>query len=253
MDVQQGNLLDPEQVDQVEVGMTRSQVRFLLGTPMVIDTFDADRWDYVYSLRRGHEREVTKRHLVVWFDGDKVTRVEEPIPLPRPESVRLPAERAAASACPRAPAAAGAPADPPAAAAALRHDRPAASTWSRATSRPKIPRPQAAGSIARMPREDSRALECLARRTAGRHLERQHGLAIALRAGDLDRDALSRHRTPDVARRREGIHELVADLLECRAEHDAADRPVRLEADLQVGARAGLADRREIPAALERA
>jgi hypothetical protein len=62
MDIQQGNLLDAEQVDQVEVGMTRS---------------------HVYSLRRGHEREVTKRHLVVWFDGDKVTRVEEPIPLPR--------------------------------------------------------------------------------------------------------------------------------------------------------------------------
>ena len=86
MDIQQGNLLDVEQVDQVEVGMTRSQVRFLLGTPMVIDSFDADRWDYVYSLRRGHSREVTRRHLVVWFDGDKVARVEEPIPLPRPVS-----------------------------------------------------------------------------------------------------------------------------------------------------------------------
>lgn len=86
MDVQQGNLLDVEQVDQVEVGMTRSQVRFLLGTPMVIDSFDADRWDYVYSLRRGHSRDVTRRHLVVWFDGDKVTRIEEPIPLPRPVS-----------------------------------------------------------------------------------------------------------------------------------------------------------------------
>lgn len=86
MDVQQGNLLDVEQVDQVQAGMTRSQVRFLLGTPMVIDTFDADRWDYVYSLRRGHERRVTRRHLIVWFDGDKVTRVEEPIPLPRPVS-----------------------------------------------------------------------------------------------------------------------------------------------------------------------
>ena len=83
MDVQQGNLLDREQVEQLEVGMTRSQVRFLLGTPMVIDSFDADRWDYVYSLRRGHERQVTRRHLVVWFDGDKVTRIEEPIPLPR--------------------------------------------------------------------------------------------------------------------------------------------------------------------------
>jgi outer membrane protein assembly factor BamE len=86
MDVQQGNLLDAEQVDQVEVGMTRSQVRFLLGTPMVIDSFDADRWDYVYSLRRGHSREVTRRHLVVWFDGDTVARIEEPIPLPRSAS-----------------------------------------------------------------------------------------------------------------------------------------------------------------------
>jgi outer membrane protein assembly factor BamE len=86
MDVQQGNLLDAEDVDQVEVGMTRSQVRFLLGTPMVADTFDKDRWDYVYSLRRGHERKVTKRHLVVWFEGDKVVRVEEPLPVPRAAS-----------------------------------------------------------------------------------------------------------------------------------------------------------------------
>jgi outer membrane protein assembly factor BamE len=86
MDVQQGNLLDAEQVDQLEVGMTRSQVRFLLGTPMVIDSFDANRWDYVFSLRRGHSRDVTRRHLVVWFEGDKVTRIEEPLPLPRPGS-----------------------------------------------------------------------------------------------------------------------------------------------------------------------
>jgi outer membrane protein assembly factor BamE len=83
MDIQQGNLLDAEQVDQVEVGMTRSQVRFLLGTPMVIDSFNADRWDYVYSLRRGHSRKISRRHLVVWFEGDTVARVEEPIPVPR--------------------------------------------------------------------------------------------------------------------------------------------------------------------------
>jgi outer membrane protein assembly factor BamE len=86
MDIQQGNLLDVEQVEQLEVGMTRSQVRFLLGTPMVIDSFDANRWDYVYSLRRGHSRQVTRRHLIVWFDGDNVARIEEPLPLPRPAS-----------------------------------------------------------------------------------------------------------------------------------------------------------------------
>ena len=86
MDIQQGNLLAAEQVDQLEVGMTRSQVRFLLGTPMVIDTFDANRWDYMYSLRHSRTGEVTKRHLVVWFEGDTVTRIEEPIPVPRAES-----------------------------------------------------------------------------------------------------------------------------------------------------------------------
>jgi len=86
MDVQQGNLLDPEQVDQVEVGMTRSQVRFLLGTPMVIDSFNPDRWDYVYRLQRGHSRKVDKHHLVVWFEVDKVTRIEELIPVPRKPS-----------------------------------------------------------------------------------------------------------------------------------------------------------------------
>lgn len=87
MDIQQGNLLDAEQVEQVEVGMTRSQVRFLLGTPMVIDSFNADRWDYVYTLRRGHSRKVSKHHLVVWFEGDTVARVEEPLPVPRTGTV----------------------------------------------------------------------------------------------------------------------------------------------------------------------
>ena len=86
MDVQQGNLLDAEQIDQVEVGMTRSQVRFLLGTPMVIDSFNPDRWDYVYRLQRGHKRKIAKHHLVVWFEGDKVARVEEPIAVPRKAS-----------------------------------------------------------------------------------------------------------------------------------------------------------------------
>jgi outer membrane protein assembly factor BamE len=86
MDIQQGNLLDAEQVEQVEVGMTRSQVRFLLGTPMVIDSFESERWDYVYSLRRGHSRKVERRHLVVWFEGDKVARIEEPLPVPRKPS-----------------------------------------------------------------------------------------------------------------------------------------------------------------------
>jgi outer membrane protein assembly factor BamE len=63
--------------------MTRSQVRFLLGAPMVIDSFDADRWDYMYSLRRASARlRAPPRRLV----RRNRLRVEEPIPLPRPVS-----------------------------------------------------------------------------------------------------------------------------------------------------------------------
>ena len=86
MNIQQGNYLVADSVSQLKEGMTRSQVRFLLGTPMVIDAFDANRWDYFYSLRHTRTGEVTKRHLVVWFDGDTVSRIEEPIPVPRAES-----------------------------------------------------------------------------------------------------------------------------------------------------------------------
>jgi outer membrane protein assembly factor BamE len=76
LDTQQGNILDVEQVDQVEVGMTRSQVRFVLGTPMVADPFDQSRWDYVYWQRKGKGGEEWKSQITVWFDGDKVARLE---------------------------------------------------------------------------------------------------------------------------------------------------------------------------------
>lgn len=81
LDTQQGNLLDEDQVAEVEVGMTRSQVRFLLGTPMVADPFTQDRWDYMFYFRRGKDGDTRRSHLIVWFDGDKVTRVERPAAL----------------------------------------------------------------------------------------------------------------------------------------------------------------------------
>jgi outer membrane protein assembly factor BamE len=86
LDTQQGNLLDTEQVEQVEVGMTRSQVRFLLGTPMVADSFDQSRWDYVFWQRQGRSGRVQTSHVTVWFDGDSVQRIE------RPSTVAAPTE-----------------------------------------------------------------------------------------------------------------------------------------------------------------
>jgi outer membrane protein assembly factor BamE len=75
--IQQGNLLRLDDVNQVTVGMTRSQVRYLLGTPMVADPFHPDRWDYIYTLRRGRETKIDRSYFVVHFDGDKVAKVDK--------------------------------------------------------------------------------------------------------------------------------------------------------------------------------
>lgn len=76
MPVMQGNFLDPGQVEQLEQGMTRSQVAFLLGTPMVPTAFDSDRWDYFYYVKTGRKRQTTTRRLTVFFEEDKVARIE---------------------------------------------------------------------------------------------------------------------------------------------------------------------------------
>lgn len=76
MPVMQGNFLDPGQVAQLEEGMTRSQVAFLLGTPMVPTAFDSDRWDYFYYVKAGRKRQTTTRRLTVFFEEDKVARIE---------------------------------------------------------------------------------------------------------------------------------------------------------------------------------
>ena len=75
IDVQQGNALNQEQVAQLRPGLSKDQVRFLLGTSLLTDTFHADRWDYVYRLRRGSASEVESRRLTVFFQDGKLTRV----------------------------------------------------------------------------------------------------------------------------------------------------------------------------------
>lgn len=67
MDIQQGNMIEPEDVAQVKVGMTQAQVDYLLGMPISRDTFKQHRWDYVYYLKKNHEP-VEERHLTVFFD-----------------------------------------------------------------------------------------------------------------------------------------------------------------------------------------
>ncbi|MEA3149724.1 MAG: outer membrane protein assembly factor BamE [Gammaproteobacteria bacterium] len=78
INIQQGNFLDQAAVEQVKAGMTRSQVRYLLGTPMVADTFNKERWDYIYYLKKGRTKHVDSRRVTVYFDGEKVARLDKP-------------------------------------------------------------------------------------------------------------------------------------------------------------------------------
>ena len=76
MNIQQGNYLVPDSVSQLKEGMTRSQVRFLLGTPMVPVAFDDSRWDYYYYFKSQKLKEPLKRRLTVYFEDEKVARYE---------------------------------------------------------------------------------------------------------------------------------------------------------------------------------
>lgn len=81
--IQQGNISELEDVDRVEVGMTPSQVKFLLGTPLIDDPFSSDRWDYVFFSRVGRNAPSTRQFLTVYFEDGKVARIikQDPPPL----------------------------------------------------------------------------------------------------------------------------------------------------------------------------
>lgn len=99
MPIQQGNYIDPAVIAQVKPGMTRSQVRFLLGTPMTPVAFDNSRWDYDYFLKNRRLRSPSRGHATVFFRDDMVERVDASVggklpvavserPVEAPEPVR---------------------------------------------------------------------------------------------------------------------------------------------------------------------
>src|SRR5258705_315774 len=122
IDIQQGNVVTQEMVSKLKAGMTRAQVRFVLGSPLVTDMFHGDRWDYVYLMQKQGKAD-ERRRLTVIFDGDKMVTLEgdivlsdkvlEPSPAPRaPGTVTIstepkptPKEEAAKAAAAKAEAA----------------------------------------------------------------------------------------------------------------------------------------------------
>jgi len=75
IDIQQGNVVTQEQVARLQPGMSRLQVRDIMGTPLLIDVFHANRWDYVFTLRQGGTT-VARRNVVLIFDGDNLKTVD---------------------------------------------------------------------------------------------------------------------------------------------------------------------------------
>ncbi|WP_423192417.1 outer membrane protein assembly factor BamE [Cupriavidus sp. H18C2] len=74
INIVQGNFVSREAAAQLREGMTRDQVRFLLGTPLLQDVFHGNRWDYYFSFRRGATPVVQSRKFTVFFDGDTLTK-----------------------------------------------------------------------------------------------------------------------------------------------------------------------------------
>jgi outer membrane protein assembly factor BamE len=92
MTVQQGNIITEEMLDQLRPGMTKTQVRYLLGTPVLTDFFNIDRWDYTYTIRRGHQ-DMEVKTLTLFFQDDALVRTEGDLrPNPDRAAAREPEE-----------------------------------------------------------------------------------------------------------------------------------------------------------------
>ena len=73
--ISQGNLVDQEMLDKLEIGMTESQVKFVMGTPLISDTFYPNRWDYFTSVTQGSET-FTEQKITLYFEENKLARWE---------------------------------------------------------------------------------------------------------------------------------------------------------------------------------
>lgn len=75
IDVQQGNIVTQDMVDKLKPGMTKSQVRFVLGTPLIVDAFRDNRWDYVY-MRQEKGELIEQERLTIFFENEILTHFE---------------------------------------------------------------------------------------------------------------------------------------------------------------------------------
>jgi outer membrane protein assembly factor BamE len=146
IEIQQGNFVSQEMVSQLKLGMTKDQVRFVLGTPLITDSFHADRWDYVFRRQRTNSRELEQRKLAVLFEDGKLKRIEGDVtpaastdaagvktPEAKPEVQQVPASAGAPPSTPAAQTTSEAPKP----AQAATPDKPAAAPVPSADGKPQ--------------------------------------------------------------------------------------------------------------------
>ena len=75
MDIQQGNIITDDMVDLLRPGLTRSQVQYVMGTPLIVDTFNDNHWDYVYQMRQG-DGNTQEEKLRIIFVNDRVSEIQ---------------------------------------------------------------------------------------------------------------------------------------------------------------------------------
>jgi len=76
LEIQQGNIITDDMLAQLKTGMSTKQVKFLLGSPQLLDPFHKNRWDYIYSLRENGKRTAYK-HLILYFEDDTLSKIEQ--------------------------------------------------------------------------------------------------------------------------------------------------------------------------------
>ena len=76
IDIQQGNTIEPEKLEQLKIGMNKQQVQFLMGSPMLIDAFHPQRWEYVYSFKKGGAK-MTRRRVTLTFDSGILSKIDK--------------------------------------------------------------------------------------------------------------------------------------------------------------------------------
>ena len=106
IDIQQGNVVTQDMIDQLKPGMTRRQVRFIMGNPLITDTFHANRWDYLYSIQPGGGQRQQERMSIIFNDSDQLVALSgDFMPgVSRDQAREIPSARAApATAVPLSP------------------------------------------------------------------------------------------------------------------------------------------------------